>query len=339
MSPPHYPSDLSDQEWAILEPLLSSAEKRGRPPKWPHRHVADAVFYLLRSGCSWRMLPREYPPWQTVYYHFRKWRIDGRLHRAHDRLREAVRYYAQGAGYGFFFTKKGATLSFVEGKGRGHALALSFLGANPQATLEVRQRLSGEVNYLVGDDPTNWQQGLATHGELLYGGLWPGIDMAVRGEGGNLKYEFHLQPGSSVEDVRLGYRGAEGLKVGAGGELLVQTSLGILKYAAPVSYQRIGGERVPVKSRYTLTGDGGYGFAVGAYDPRYPLVIDPGLDYSTFLGGVGTDIGEAIAVDGRGRAYVTGFTFSADYPTTAGAFDTTFNGGLVDAFVTKLPIG
>jgi putative transposase len=88
---PRYPSDLSNEEWAILEPLLSSAETRGRPPKWPLRHVADAVFYLLRSGCAWRMLPREYPPWQTVYYHFRKWRIDGRLHRAHDRLREAVR--------------------------------------------------------------------------------------------------------------------------------------------------------------------------------------------------------------------------------------------------------
>src|SRR5215210_2131544 len=91
MPPPRYPSDLSDQEWAILEPLLLSAEKRGRPPKWPLRHVADAIFYLLRSGCSWRMLPKEYPPWQTVYYHFRKWRIDGRLHRAHDRLRETVR--------------------------------------------------------------------------------------------------------------------------------------------------------------------------------------------------------------------------------------------------------
>ena len=67
MPPPRYPSDLSDEEWAILKPLLSSAEKRGRPPKWPLRHVADAVFYLLRSGCAWRMLPREYPPWQTVY--------------------------------------------------------------------------------------------------------------------------------------------------------------------------------------------------------------------------------------------------------------------------------
>ena len=90
-SPLHYPSDLSNEEWALLEPLLASPEKRGRPSKWPQRRVADAVFYLLRSGCAWRMLPREYPPWQTVYYHFRRWRRDGRLRRAHDRLREAVR--------------------------------------------------------------------------------------------------------------------------------------------------------------------------------------------------------------------------------------------------------
>ena len=96
MPPPRYPSDLSDEEWAILEPLLLSAEKRGRPPKWPLRRVANAVFYLLRSLCSWRMLPHEYPPWQTVYYHFRKWRLDGKLHQAHDWLRTAVRE-AEGA--------------------------------------------------------------------------------------------------------------------------------------------------------------------------------------------------------------------------------------------------
>jgi hypothetical protein len=246
-----------------------------------------------------------------------------------------VRYYAQGAGYSFFFTHKGAMLSFADGKGRGgHALALDFLGADPHVTLTAQERLSGQVNYLQGDDPANWQQGLPTHAELLYEGLWPGIDMAVRGEGGKLKYEFHLKPGSSVDQVRLGYRGSEGLSVGDGGQLLVRTSLGILKDAAPVSYQRVRGERVPVKSRYTLTGDGSFGFAVGAYDPRYPLVIDPGLDYSTFLGGAGTDRGEGIAVR-EGRAYVTGNTESADYPTTPGAFDTSFN-GVFDAFVTKL---
>jgi hypothetical protein len=257
---------------------------------------------------------------------------------------EAVRYSAQGAGYGFSFTKGGAMLSFTNGEGRGHALGLSFLGADPDATLTAQKRLAGEVNYLVGDEPAKWQQGLPTHGELLYGRLWPGIDMAVRGEGGKLKYEFHLKPGSSVEDVRLAYRGAEGLSVGAGGELLVRTSLGVLKDAAPMSYQRIGGERVAVESRYKLLKDegGGYGFAVGAYDPRYPLIIDPALDYSTFLGGTGSDAGAGIAVDRRGSAYVTGFTNSADlpdtpgaFPTTPGAFDRTLDGNS-DAFVTKL---
>jgi Beta-propeller repeat len=116
---------------------------------------------------------------------------------------------------------------------------------------------------------------------------------------------------------------------------LVRTPLGVLKDAAPVSYQLIGGERVPVESRYELKGDGGYGFAVGAYDPRYPLVIDPGLHYSTFLGGTNQDLANGIAVDGRSRAYVTGFTQSTDYPTTPGAFDTTYNGH-GDALVTKL---
>jgi hypothetical protein len=114
---------------------------------------------------------------------------------------EAVRYYAQGAGYGFFFTQGGATLSFADGKGRAHALGLSFLGADPHPTLEAQERLAEEVNYLIGDDPAEWQKGLPTHGELLYSGLWPGIDMAVRGEEGKLKYEFHVKPGSSVEDV------------------------------------------------------------------------------------------------------------------------------------------
>jgi hypothetical protein len=104
-----------------------------------------------------------------------------------------------------------------------------------------------------------------------------------------------------------------------------------------VSYQLIGGERVPVESRYELREDGAYGFAVGSYDPRYPLVIDPGLAYSTFLGGAGFDSGEGIAVDGRRGAYVAGITASADYPTTPGAFDTScINCGVPDAFVTKL---
>ncbi|MDQ3808679.1 MAG: IS5 family transposase [Chloroflexota bacterium] len=86
-----YPSDLSDAEWALLAPLLPPSAPCGRPKKRPERLIADAIFYVLRSGCAWRMLPREFPPWPTVYARFRHWRVSGTLHRAHDALRACVR--------------------------------------------------------------------------------------------------------------------------------------------------------------------------------------------------------------------------------------------------------
>ena len=93
MRPP-YPSDLSDAEWAILAPLLPPPKPTGRPRKWPDRLIADAVFSVLRSGCAWRMLPREFPPWPTVFSRFRRWRLDGTLRRAHDVLRALTRRQA-----------------------------------------------------------------------------------------------------------------------------------------------------------------------------------------------------------------------------------------------------
>ena len=89
-----YPSDLSDAEWALLAPLLPPPKPIGRPRKWPDRLIADAVFYVLRSGCAWRMLPREFPPWSTVFSRFRRWRIDGTLRRAHGVLRTLARQRA-----------------------------------------------------------------------------------------------------------------------------------------------------------------------------------------------------------------------------------------------------
>jgi putative transposase len=94
MSKPHYQlycSDLSDAEWEVLDPMLPPPANRGRPPKWPRRLMANAVFYLVRAGCPWRLLPREFPPWPTVYAQFRRWRQNGTLRMAHDRLRQRVR--------------------------------------------------------------------------------------------------------------------------------------------------------------------------------------------------------------------------------------------------------
>jgi len=96
--PATLPIRLSNPERILLEPLLASPQKRGRQPKPSTRRTADAVFYLLRSGCSWRMLPREYAPWQTVYYHFREGRLDRRLRPAHCRLRACGRRCARRKG-------------------------------------------------------------------------------------------------------------------------------------------------------------------------------------------------------------------------------------------------
>lgn len=133
-----YPSDLSDEEWVLPEPLLKSTERRGYPPKWPARQVADAVFHLLRSGCSWRMPPREYPPWQTVYYHFGKWRRNGRLRRAHNQLREEVRE-AEGRER----NPSGAVIDSQAVKGTGVG--------EPERGYDGAKRLAGRKRHLLVD--------------------------------------------------------------------------------------------------------------------------------------------------------------------------------------------
>src|ERR687893_64729 len=86
-----YPTDLSDAEWRCFEPCIRATNRRGRPRIYSLRRVLDAIFYVLRSGCPWRLLPREFPPWRTVYYWFRKWRIEGTFERLNAVLRERLR--------------------------------------------------------------------------------------------------------------------------------------------------------------------------------------------------------------------------------------------------------
>ena len=90
-SPGPYPSDLTDEQWALVEPLLPASATGGRPEKHSRRDIVDAILYLLRTGCSWRQLPADFPPWRTVYGYFAAWHADGTLDRVHDRLRDAVR--------------------------------------------------------------------------------------------------------------------------------------------------------------------------------------------------------------------------------------------------------
>ncbi len=89
-----YPTDLTDAQWAILEPHVPTPKPGGRPAKHPRREIVNAMLYVLRGGIAWRLLPHEFPPWQTVYDYFRLWRMDGTWERINAALRERVRVRA-----------------------------------------------------------------------------------------------------------------------------------------------------------------------------------------------------------------------------------------------------
>ncbi len=88
---PRYPSDVTAKQWTLIEPLLPPPNTEGRREKHPRREIVNAIFYLLRTGCSWRQLPHDLPPWQTVYWYFKRWRDDGTVDRVHDALRDRLR--------------------------------------------------------------------------------------------------------------------------------------------------------------------------------------------------------------------------------------------------------
>jgi hypothetical protein len=259
-----------------------------------------------------------------------------------------VRYLTRGEGYTLYLTEQEAVFSLsgapsepgAAGPGptptpTAAALRMALAGTSPAAQLASRGPLPGVVSYFKGSDPEDWHTGIPTFAGVGYRGVYPGIDLVFRGTREALEYDFLLAPGADPGAIALRFEGAEDLRIDSDGDLVITTPVGELVHRAPVVYQEVGGDRREVTGAYRLHGDR-VGFTLGPYDPTRPLVIDPVvLAYSTLLGGSDFDGGRSIAVDLYGHAYVTGFTESPDFPTTAGAFDQTHNGE-ADAFVTKL---
>ena len=287
----------------------------------------------------------------------------------------AVKFQARSMGGTLFFTPGEVVLALPEGGGQERldrpantpspaeappVVRLRFDGANPRPEISGAERMPGVANYLLGDDPARWRTGLPTYAGVVYHDLYPGVDLRYDGNEGLLKGTYTVAPGVDPSAIRWHYAGAQDVQVDkTTGDLHISlpTSHSKLKTQnpkliehAPAAWQTIDGQRVPIEVRYAVfepASDPGQnptvGFALGAYDASQPLTIDPAIEWSTYLGGRGSDTGQAIAVDGAGNVYITGATGSSDFPT-AGALQPRYDGGgceaatlgCGDAFVAKL---
>ncbi|HYJ88611.1 MAG TPA: SBBP repeat-containing protein, partial [Pyrinomonadaceae bacterium] len=218
-------------------------------------------------------------------------------------------------------------------------LRMGIVGGDKSALAVGTDKLPGKVNYFIGRDPRLWRTDVSTFERVRYGNVYPGVDVVYYGNQGQLEYDFVVAPGRDPGVVKLQFKGADKVEVDSAGDLLLTLGESVIRQPKPVVYQEVGGERREVAGGYTVGEDGQVGFRVGEYDRSAPLVIDPVLVYSTYLGGSGTEEGIDIAVDGFGSAYICGDTTSTNFPT-ANALDGTFGGGQFagarDAFVTKL---
>ena len=215
------------------------------------------------------------------------------------------------------------------------ALRMKLVGANPHPEVAGLEELPGRSNYFIGNDPSKWRTNVPTYAKVQYKDVYPGVDLVYYGNQRQLEYDLIVAPGADPEVIQLAFEGEHHLEIDAQGDLVLSTAGGQVRLHKPLVYQQVDSVRREIAGSYVLSGERQVGFQVAAYDASQPLVIDPALSYSTYLGGSGDDWGLSIAVDASGNAYVTGQTESTDFPT-ASPIQPAFGGGNFNAFVTKL---
>ncbi len=252
-----------------------------------------------------------------------------------------VRYLARGSGYVLFLTGDETVLSLAGPDKRSSALRMRLANADPRAGLIAEDRLPGVSNYFLGDDPSRWRTDVPSYARVRQEAVYPGVDVVYYDGGGLLEYDFIVASGADPSAIAVEWEGAESSEIDASGDLVMKVAGGEVRQSAPAIYQEDEvGERRTVAGGWASYGGGRVGLRVGAYDPSRPLVVDPILTYSTFLGGTQGESAYGVAVDSAGLAYVTGLTLSTDYPTWV-AYDPTNSGGAdvsQDAFVTKMSV-
>jgi hypothetical protein len=267
----------------------------------------------------------------------------------------SVQYTARGRGYSLFLTSGEAVLTFSQQHGSGGLIPirgqgvmttgthnnyaknsqpeavvrLKLSGANAAAVAEGQQKLATRSSYYIGNDPKRWRSQVPNYARVEYRGIYPGVDLVYYGNQDRLEHDFVLAPGADASAIRMEVSGARP-QLDAQGNLILAAKGANPMLQKPVIYQTTAAGRELVAGSYTVSGNM-LGFSLGSYDRSLPLVIDPVLTYSSYLGGDVQDIAEDIKIDAAGNIFVIGLTESDNFPVTNGS---TLNGG-EDAFITE----
>ncbi|HLO82632.1 MAG TPA: PKD domain-containing protein [Chitinophagaceae bacterium] len=210
---------------------------------------------------------------------------------------------------------------------RSHALKVMFLGSSNDPEVVPEKQREGYDNYFLGNDKSKWKSGIRSFSILRFKEVYPGIDVKYYTEGGQLKYDFIVKPGSDISRINLKYDGAEKISASRNGDLLVKTSVGEVKELVPYAYQVANGIKKEVKCEYVINGQQ-VSFKIKGYDKDAELIIDPTLIFSTYTGSRSGNWGFTATPGADGSFFAGGIVFNGGgYPVTAGAFQTTFQGG------------
>src|SRR5262245_7958287 len=260
-----------------------------------------------------------------------------------------VKFIARGAGYSVFLTGDEAVL-LLRRRGRDSerteerrmtempvesvALRMKLDGSNQSSHVSGVEKLPTTSNYFTGNNPAAWRRGVSNYSKVKYESVYPGIDLVWYGSHQMLEHDFMIAPGADPSRIKLSFSGADKMSIDGDGALVTQAGGEELRMLKPRAWQGSNGARRAITCDYRLGEKDQVEFRLGAYDTTLPLIIDPVLVYSTYIGGVGTDIGLDIAVDGEGAAYISGQTDSSDFPGPSPIQPA--RGTLTDAFVLKI---
>jgi uncharacterized protein (TIGR03437 family) len=229
-------------------------------------------------------------------------------------------------------------------------LRMRLVGANPNAEARGVEELPGKSNYFIGNDPSKWRTNVPTYAKVEYRNVYPGISLVHYGNQRQLEYDFVVSPGADPGAIEFEAEGAERIEIDDAGDLVMHVPGGQVRQHKPIVYQQIAGHRRDIPGRFVLRDSASrdlsrrsrdphshrVGFEIGSYDSSQPLVVDPVLVYSTYLGGsaCANCCAVGIAVDSYGNAYVTGQTTATDLATVSPLQP--HSGGGWDSFVAKL---